>query len=117
MQDSDWISNFTNLTSVKISGCNDYEPINGKVYFSLNKEIEIDSYVKPTLHKDKRDLPVIIIGISFYNENAIELRRTLISLADQVKSLGKKHHNLLRFYETFVITPFLAISLFSISII
>ena len=85
-----WISNFTNLTSLKISGCHDYEPNDDKIYFSLNKEREIDSYVVPTFHHDKRNLPIIVIGICFYNENAMELRRTLVSLADQVKSLENK---------------------------
>lgn len=74
-----WFPKFTK-TPLKISGFRDYKPIPGTCYFGLDDNNKI-------LHTDKRDLPTLIIGVAFYNENAIELRRTLVSLADQVEEL------------------------------
>jgi cellulose synthase/poly-beta-1,6-N-acetylglucosamine synthase-like glycosyltransferase len=73
-----WIPSFTQ-TPLRITGFHDFKPVPDKCYFGLN-----DNGV---LHTDKRDLPTLIIGVAFYNENAIELRRTLVSLADQVSEL------------------------------
>ena len=77
----DFIPKFKHRTSLKIKGYYDYEPKNelNKIYFGLDK--------KNTLHTDDRKLPILIIGVAFYNEHAIELRRTLVSLAKQVKEL------------------------------
>ena len=51
----------------KISEYNDYIPNNETIYFTL---LKINS-----------NYPVLIIGITFYNENAFDLRRILVSLA------------------------------------
>lgn len=42
---------------------------------------------KITFHQDKNNLPSLIIGISLYNEEPEELRRVLVSIADQVAEM------------------------------
>lgn len=74
-----WIPKFNKATSLRIKGYYDYKPEPNKCYFGL------DDY--GNLHQDNRDLPILIIAIAFYNESAIELLRTLVSLADQVEEL------------------------------
>ncbi len=69
----------TGRSTLKINGWYDYKPEQGVRYFGINR--------KNRLQVDKRDLPILIIGICFYNESAVELRRTLVSLADQVTEL------------------------------
>ena len=69
----------TIITNLKITGHYDYKPKPDTCYFSLNNN--------NILETDDRDLPILIVGIAFYNENAIELRRTLVSLSEQVEEL------------------------------
>ncbi len=69
----------TNTTSLRINAWHDYKPEPNTHYFGIDE--------RGTLQTDERDLPILIIGVCFYNENAIELRRTLVSLADQVAEL------------------------------
>ncbi len=73
------IRGITSRSTLKINGWYDYKPEQGVRYFGISR--------KNRLQADKRDLPILIIGICFYNENAVELRRTLVSLADQVTEL------------------------------
>jgi len=40
-----------------------------------------------TYHQEKKNLPSLIIGVSLYNEEPEELRRVLVSLADQVDEM------------------------------
>ena len=75
----DVIKGTTHTTSLKIAGYNDYKPEQHKCYFGIDN--------KNTLQTDDRELPILIIGVAFYNETAVELRRTLVSLADQVQEL------------------------------
>jgi cellulose synthase/poly-beta-1,6-N-acetylglucosamine synthase-like glycosyltransferase len=73
------IKGVSTRSTLKINGWYDYKPEQGTKYFGINK--------KGKLQIDDRDLPIVIIGICFYNESAVELRRTLVSLADQVTEL------------------------------
>ena len=61
-------------TYLKISEYNDYIPNNETIYF--------------TSLENNSNYPVLIIGITFYNENAFDLRRILVSLADQISSFN-----------------------------
>ncbi|ARF09660.1 glycosyltransferase [Indivirus ILV1] len=69
----------TNSTSLKINAWYDYKPEPNACYFGIDTNNNLQS--------DERDLPILIIGVCFYNETAVELRRTLVSLADQVAEL------------------------------
>lgn len=40
-----------------------------------------------TFHEDRSNLPPLVIGIALYNEEPEELRRVLVSLADQVEEM------------------------------
>jgi len=42
---------------------------------------------KITYHQEKKDLPSLAIGIAMYNESPEELRRVLVSLADQIEEM------------------------------
>jgi len=74
-----WIPKFNKATALRIKGYYDHKPEPNKCYFGLD-DLE-------NLHSDNRDLPILIIAVAFYNESAIELLRTLVSLADQVEEL------------------------------
>ena len=76
------ISGVTNKTSLKINAWHHYKPEPNTTYFDIDQN--------NTLQSDERELPILIIGVAFYNETAVELRRTLVSLADQVQELEGK---------------------------
>lgn len=61
----------------------DYAPLSDKKYFGIDNDNNI-------LEADNKNLPVLIIGVSFYDEDAYELRRILTSLADQISDLNGK---------------------------
>lgn len=53
-------------------------------YWSLTEEYP--RAIEPVMNEPKT-VPVLCIGMAFYNEDPLELRRTLVSLSDQVKEM------------------------------
>lgn len=75
------VSCTASISSLSIRGFKTHLPIDDVKFFSTVAAIGNDSLEPPATHKQ------LIIGMAFYNEEPTELRRTLVSLADQVKEL------------------------------
>lgn len=73
--------NTVDTTQLLITEYNEQIPIKNKKYFTLNSDINLSVMT---------NLPTISIGISFYDEDAYDFRRVLVSLADQIHELINK---------------------------
>ncbi|AYV77169.1 MAG: glycosyltransferase [Barrevirus sp.] len=82
MEPDNDIKGTSTITSLRITGHHDYKPEPNKCYFGLDNDNTLQ-----LVEEINKDLPILIIGVCFYNENMFELRRTLVSLSQQIEEL------------------------------